>query len=219
MEQKLGVAQFKKTLFPDGVYTNLKIEKLDDKRGFFSDRPVFEELIKEVKPKTIIEVGSWKGHSAVAMARICQSLGIFCDILCIDTFLGSQEHWLNDKYRDLLKIENGCPRYYRDFPSNIIYSGVQTFVTPVCLPAATASVVLSIFKVQGDLIYIDAGHEYDDVTNDIRNFFPLLSKKGVMFGDDYPHPPLREAVNDFANSSSLKVAEIGRKWVFRSQES
>ncbi|MEO1674845.1 MAG: hypothetical protein AAFR72_05420 [Pseudomonadota bacterium] len=54
MEQKLGVAQFKKTLFPDGVYTNLKIEKLDDKRGFFSDRPVFEELIKEVKPKTII---------------------------------------------------------------------------------------------------------------------------------------------------------------------
>ncbi|MEM1192114.1 MAG: class I SAM-dependent methyltransferase [Pseudomonadota bacterium] len=195
------------------------MEKLDDKRGFFSDRPVFETLIKEVRPKTIVEVGSWKGHSAVAIARICQSLGIFCDILCVDTFLGSQEHWLNEKYRDLLKIENGCPQYYYDFLSNIVHSGVQSFVTPVCLPAATASVVLSKFKIRADLIYIDAGHEYDDVTNDITNFLPLLSKKGVMFGDDYPHPPLREAVDDFANSSSLKVAEIGRKWVFRSQES
>lgn len=56
-----------------------------------------------------------------------------------------------------------------------------------------------------DLIYIDAGHSYNEVTQDISNAVKLLNERGVIVVNDYvfigdpKYPPygVIQAVNDF----------------------
>ena len=45
-----------------------------DIQGWASTSPVFADCIRELNPKLIIEVGTWKGCSAIHMAKICLEL-------------------------------------------------------------------------------------------------------------------------------------------------
>ena len=60
----------------------------DDLQGWGSDHPILAAAIEKLRPKRIVEVGSWKGRSAINMARIVRALGLDCEIVCVDTWLG-----------------------------------------------------------------------------------------------------------------------------------
>ncbi len=49
------------------------------------------------------------------------------------------------------------------------------------------------------------------------NYYPLLSNHGVMFGDDYQHKPLADAVHDCAKKLGLEVLVNSRKWIFMNE--
>src|SRR5262245_9381175 len=68
---------------------------LVDMQGWGSDKPIFRTAIEAVRPRTIIELGSWKGLSAIHMAGLCRELGLDTEIVCVDTWLGSPENWLD----------------------------------------------------------------------------------------------------------------------------
>ena len=211
----MTISRLKELFFPNGIYSGFQPSNPDDKKGFSGQTEIMEVLINAVKPRTIVEVGSWKGHSAIAMAEYCKKIGIFTDILCVDTWLGSQEHWIKDNYRASLQIHNGRPQIYDEFLSNVSNSGLQSLITPLCVPASTAAEILKKLKIKGDLIYIDAGHGYNDVMSDLNSYFPLLSKNGIIFGDDYPYSPLSNAVHDFAALNRCEIYVEGRRWIFR----
>ena len=59
-----------------------------------------------------------------------------------------------------------------------------------------------------DFIYIDAGHNYDAVKEDIISWKPKLRSKGVMAGDDYHWPGLKKAVSELLPNH----AEIDGRW-------
>jgi predicted O-methyltransferase YrrM len=156
-----------------------------DLQGWGSEDQVFEALIKAVKPKVIVEVGSWKGASAIHMAKLCTALGLPTKIICVDTWLGSAEHHIYKKWRKDLKFSYGYPQLYFTFLSNVIKCACQNRIIP--LPA-TSGVAFEVLKKKGirpDLIYIDASHSYAAVLNDLRMYWELLSDNGVLFGDDY----------------------------------
>ena len=92
--------------------------------------------------------------------------------------------------------------------------GNQDRLFPLVLDSSAAARVLHHFEFRADLIFIDAAHGYEDVTRDIDNYYPLLSGRGVIFGDDYQHEPLAQAVHDAANRLAVSVLVIGRKWFF-----
>jgi predicted O-methyltransferase YrrM len=65
-----------------------------DTQGWSSTGESFNEAIKKLKPKTIIEVGTWKGASAINMAKLTLAEGVRdveLEVICVDTFLGSYE--------------------------------------------------------------------------------------------------------------------------------
>ena len=65
-----------------------------DLQGWGSADPLFRLLFERLRPKRVAEVGTWKGASALHMASLARELAIEdCEILCIDTWLGSIEHW------------------------------------------------------------------------------------------------------------------------------
>ena len=207
--------KFFSELFPQHPFVGLSAEDFpQDEQNFFFDPEVFADMIAISQPRIIIEVGTWKGHSANAMADICKQDGLNTKIICVDTWLGSQEHYTTEERRSTLHIEHGRPTLWERFIGNTIRRSNHDCIYPLALPASTAAIVMDKLEVKADLIYIDAGHDYDDVSADIRNYASLLEPDGVMFGDDFYLWPLEQAVRDFAAQSDLGIARKGSKWVF-----
>ncbi len=180
---------------------NHEVYKLD-LQGWNSHSPMFKEMIERTRPRIIIEVGTWKGASAIHMAKLTKDLGLDTRIICVDTWLGSYEFWADcgERYQ-LLKVKNGHPQLYEQFLANVVKSGMQDVIIPFPNTSAIAARLFRYhYKIQADLIYIDASHDYYDVIEDIKNYKPLLTKGGLMFGDDFSQawPDVQRAVLETA---------------------
>ncbi len=187
----------------------------DDPSGWGGDSPAFAELVAEVRPGRIIEVGTWKGASALTMARALRQLGLDAEILCIDTWLGALEFWtdLDDAARHgALELEHGYPTVYRRFLANVCHAGLQDLVTPFPLPSATAAQWFALRGIRADLIYLDGSHEEEDVYQDLVAYWDLLRPGGVLFGDDWAWDGVRMAVERFAREQRLPIAHRHDKW-------
>ena len=170
----------------EDVYAKFVIDQTKvDMQGWGSDHPILPWTIEQLKPNLIIEVGSWKGRSAINMAKKLESLGIDGEILCIDTWLGSPEHWLAEDWGwDSLRMSNGRPNLYDTFMNNVVANQCEKYITPFSLTSEAAYFVLQKLSIKSSMIYIDAGHEYESVTKDIEMYWQLLEEGGVMILDD-----------------------------------
>lgn len=175
--------------------------------GWNGNNPIFEKLIKELQPKIIVEVGSWKGQSTATMALACKKFGLDTKIYCIDTWLGALEFYTNPtKERDLEK-KDGYPQVYYTFIKNMREIGIYEHIEPITLPSQLGLKYLKHLGIQPDLVYIDASHEYEDVKQDIELAKSLNPK--VIFGDDYGNsvfPGVKQAVDEEG------VSEIVDNW-------
>lgn len=173
-------------------FTKHHREKVD---GWNSDAPIFRELIERVRPEVIVEVGSWKGASAIHMAKICKELGLDTKIYCVDTWLGAPEFWKNQNggERDLFQ-KFGYPSVYFHFAANVHDAGFAGEIYPVPVPSSIGAKLIP----DADLIYIDGDHSRKAVNDDIQAFWPKLTAGGAMFGDDYNNAAfeVREGVAD-----------------------
>jgi len=62
-----------------------------------------------------------------------------------------------------------------------------------------------------DLIFIDAGHEYPEVSEDIRLWYPKMKSKGLFCGDDYFYPPVKQATQEFISKHNFKLYNSAEK--------
>ncbi len=53
-------------------------------------------LGKLLAPSKIVELGSWHGSSALRFLVDSREQGRTLEMLCVDTWLGSREHWMGD---------------------------------------------------------------------------------------------------------------------------
>jgi len=189
----------------------------DDPSGWGGDSPAFAELLAETKPAFIIEVGTWKGASAIHMASLLDQLDLpDTRILCIDTWLGALEFRadLTDPERFLaLECRHGYPTVYYQFLANVCHAGQQHRIIPFPFPSNTAALWLLRTDVRADLIYIDGSHEEEDVAQDLLDYTPLLTPGGTIFGDDFDWPGVRNAVTRHANSHRQPIRHLHDKWI------
>lgn len=188
-----------------------------DVRGWHSQMPAFARLISETRPSVIVEVGSFRGASAIHMARI--SAGPAAPhIFCIDTWLGSGDMTLHPETPgfDMVR-ERGFPRVYFQFLHNVAASGFSDRITPVPLPSVDGARWLRHHDISPGLIYVDGSHYKEDVAVDLGAYWPLLGAGGIMFGDDWHGiRAVREAVSEFAQARGLTVEiDTGNHWIFR----
>lgn len=183
-----------------------------DLQGWGSDDPIFRDVIAATRPSLIIEVGTWKGASAIHMAQITKELGLDTKIICVDTWLGSPEHFLAQQpgWRESLLLKNGFPHLYYTFLSNVLRAGFADRIIPLANTSDNAAVILDAMGLKADLVYIDAAHEEEPAYRDFRNYWKLLSDHGVLLGDDYIS---WEGVTKAANRFAVEVqSPIVGKW-------
>ena len=194
----------RKLLFSEDPYMNPMHVYPEDLQGWGSSEPIFQTLIERLRPRLIVEVGSWKGASAIHMAGLCKRLGLQTEIVCVDTWLGNWQHWNRQNgvgSKVDLRIQNGFPMLYFQFLSNVIARGYTNIITPLPLTGVAAAKLFEQNKLSPDLIYIDGDHEYEAVNADIRAWVPLLSNEGVILGDDYDWPGVQRAATEFASAN------------------
>jgi predicted O-methyltransferase YrrM len=186
-----------------------------DEKNFIE---TFDKALSNVENPLIVEVGTWKGRSACAMASHVKKRGMGGRIVCIDTWLGAPEFWtwgIDDPSRGgSLNKRRGYPTVYDTFLSNVKLLGHDDVIAPFPLSSIQAAKTLDYYGIRPDVVYVDAAHEEDAVKADLDAFFPLLKNGGTMFGDDYvAWPGVRRAVNAFVKERrgvSLDVA--GEVW-------
>ena len=177
-------------------YENLDILPLDD-QGWASTGASFDSSIKETNARTIIEVGTWKGASALNMAKIAIGMGIprnELEIVCIDTFHGSWEHHTSMSFKPKNgDKKNGRLMIYEQFLSNVVHKEYTDVITPFPIDSYNGALCLKEWKISADLIYIDAGHDYDSVYADFKLYKDILRQGGYLLVDDWHHGPIKEA--------------------------
>lgn len=188
----------------------------EDLQGWGSDHPLLPQAIRALRPRLIVEVGSWKGRSAVAMADACRQLDLTTTIVCVDTWLGSPEHFLGHQKAELrpsLHMAHGYPRLYFQFVANVLHRGHEARIVPLPQTSDNGAEILRRIGARPDLVYIDAAHEEQPVLQDLRAYFPLLADGGVLIGDDYKHGPVARAAHRFAEERGRPSHADGKKFV------
>ena len=179
--------------------------------------PIFEELIAGLRPNVILEVGSYKGKSAIQFANLCKKHNVPAKVFCVDTWLGSAEHADSD---DLMKV-NGWPTMFYQFLANVVHTGHQDCIVPMPMDSMSNYRVMKANNIKVPLIYIDAGHFYESVYADIKHYWEVLEDGGVMIGDDYEPdkwPDVVQAVKDFFGDDFTVVQESKKSnsnWIAR----
>lgn len=207
-----------RAIHADDPYAGFRYEEIPfDGRGWGHHSPAFGMLVERVKPRLIIEVGTWKGGSAIEMAAQLDRCGLTnSKILCVDTWLGALEMWGDqtdaDRFGSLV-LKHGYPQLYYQFLANVCHKGQQRRIIPFPLPSITAAQWLSLRGVRAELIYLDGSHEEEDVFADLADYWDLLAPGACLFGDDYSWTGVKMAVNRFARERRLVLEHLEDKWL------
>jgi len=144
-------------------------------------RQIWDTLIPQINPTTILEIGSFEGASACYLIAKCASKGPI-ELHCVDTWVGGIEHQkagdnmteVERRFLDNTKVAREKVPHPVDL---VIHKGLSS----TCLAEILSRGLLNYF----DLIYVDGSHQAPDVLSDAVFSFPLLKVGGVMIFDDY----------------------------------
>ena len=169
---------------------------------------IFDALSGLIEPKIILEIGSWEGASAISWANSCKD----STIICVDTWLGSIEHYQDNLKgtewaRDRLYIENGFPTIFKTFVSNIRLNNIEDRIYPITIDSKQAFIMMQKYGIKPDICYIDAAHDYESVMSDLKWAKKINSK--VICGDDYYYfqngNQIKRAVDEFCLYNSMRA--------------
>jgi hypothetical protein len=113
----------------------------------------------------------------------------------VDTWTGSTDIIKNIYEIDPQMISNNG-NILELFKSNL--KSVIDYVTPIQLNSTEAAKLYEDKSL--DFVFLDAGHDYSHVKEDILAWLPKIKDGGIIGGHDYKHPCLpgvTEAVDEF----------------------
>jgi predicted O-methyltransferase YrrM len=114
----------------------------------------------------IVEVGSWKGKSTIALSHGSRA-GASAAVHAVDPHVGSPEH----------KEMFGEVSTFDQFSANVARAGVGDLVRPIVRRSEDAA---RDFPHPVELAFIDGDHDYEAVKRDFEVWFPKVVDGGLM---------------------------------------
>ena len=130
--------------------------------------PFMKFIIRELKPKTFVELGVHNGFSYFVGCQAIKECGLSAKAFAIDHWKGdSQAGFFDDSvYQGVLQI-------------NSRYSGFSTL-----LKSSFSDALKSFENETIDLLHIDGFHNYESVKEDFETWLPKVNKNGVILLHD-----------------------------------
>lgn len=187
---------------PPDAYEELKELSPFNTLSFYTNASQIQNLFAEIKPKVVVESGSWLGASTRHMAQILPKGGV---VYAVDSWEGYSPKFL----------EFSPPPLYDQFLSNVVHAGLTDKIFPLQMNTLEAIEVFKSKEIQPDLIYIDASHIQNDLYEELQSYFPLIKGHGILCGDDWLSVAVRSVVEQFADENDLHVEASNNFWVLR----
>lgn len=147
--------------------------------GFFTlkEAIAIQKIVKQLpEGAQVAELGTFQGRSSVAIAAVLPTGGI---LHCIDHFEGTILRPGEEKP----PTEEVVKRNLNALSAHIEHFGVKEKIRVYV--ERTDDAVKRFEPESLDMIFIDAGHDYDSVKNDLRHWYPKLKAGGHLICDDY----------------------------------
>ena len=185
--------------------------------------------IEQLRPKNFLEVGVFHGVTSRNVCEILYSLhGNNFKFTGIDLFLNDNEV-LKDEYAPKTTFSNPLKTIYYNFiirsdPYDIksVNKLLRKFEKNINIIKGNSSDVLKEINLDGiDYAFLDGGHKYETVKNDLENLTQIVNNKGTILCDDYDlsyAPGVKKAIDKYVldKNYNLKIlnsrfAEITKK--------
>jgi len=155
---------------------NIDISKAQECDGFMLNVELVWLAQQAKKHPIVIEVGSWHGRSTRSLGD--NSCGV---VYAVDHWKGSEGEGVAHASANNMKGDHA----YYEFLKNNFDLIQQGKIIPIRLDTENASDFFKEKDIKADMIFIDAGHTYDEVIKDIENWMPLVKEGGILCGHDY----------------------------------
>ncbi len=185
--------------------------------------------IEKIKPRNFLEIGIFHG---VTSRNVCELLYIIhgdnFKFTGIDLF-SNVESKLKDEIAPKTEFSNPLKTIYYDYFLKLdpySYESVirllKKFSNNVNIIKGDSNQVLKNIKpLLFDYVFLDGGHKYETVKNDLINLTEIIHNNGIILCDDYNlsyAPGVKKSIDEYVsnNNFSLKIfksrfAEIKKK--------
>lgn len=151
---------------------------------FEGARVIWSQILPQLNPKKLLEVGSFEGRSA---CFLIENLAKDSDIElhCVDTWGGGIEHQ-GDGFA-VVNMSEVEPRFLKNIGIAIdsVSGNVDLHVHKKLSDIALVELIADGKSNYFDFIYIDGSHQAPDVLSDALLAFKLLRVGGLLAFDDY----------------------------------
>lgn len=144
----------------------------------------------------IVELGTYKGRSAIALAQSGRTVYAVDRFLAESYFFRPLPDHREGNFSKLL-VEENAARYGVD----VRVIEADTFEAG-CLWHQYAEQAI-------DMLFIDAGHEYENVYMDTVAWLPLLNEDGILVFDDSIWPGVQKVILSLDDWTPIPGPQIG----------
>ena len=171
--------------------------------------------VRKEQPKIFLEIGVFHGVTA---RNICELLYQIhkndFKYIGVDLFAENEENKNevipNNTFNNpLKKIYFKYIKKQNPYSLEAVRDLLKKFEKNVHLIQGNSNKVLNKMDMSKiDYVFLDGGHEYNTVKNDLDNCFEVIKKGGTVLCDDYnlgSAPGVKEAIDEFVNKNQLNV--------------
>lgn len=165
----------------------LKVKHFAKSDGWFNFELFYKDIVENNKFTTFVEVGSWKGHSIISLAKALLEKGDHFELFAVDLWNKlpkDNELWT--------EFPEQIPLLYKIYTYNLAKAQVRGHVFDLINASDKAADFFENGTV--DFVFLDASHDYEAVKRDIEAWKPKLRKGGILAGHDYHNGGVRPAI-------------------------
>ena len=152
-------------------------------------------VLAELRPRRIVEIGSYLGKSTVFYAKSLQILGIDGRVTSIDPHTGDRQHLEALGLAQLPSLDL--------FRCHLEAAGVTDYVETI---VATSHDAGAGWNQPIDFLFVDGWHSYDAVMDDGETWLSHLTDRGIaVFDDATRYAEVQRAIDDLSGQARMQL--------------
>ena len=177
--------------------------------------------IKEVKPKNFLEIGVFHG---VTSRNVCEMLyfihGEDFKFTGIDLFSDAEIY--KNEYIPETKFSNPLKTIYYNYIIRLdpyskksVLKLLKKFEKNINIIEGDSNKILKKSHCLYDYVFLDGGHKYETVKEDLNNLTKVIDNNGIIFCDDYNlsyAPGVKKAIDEFVKIKKFNIRILNERF-------
>ena len=177
--------------------------------------------IKQAKPKNFLEIGVFHG---VTSRNVCEMLyllhGNGFKFTGIDLF--SHEVVSKDEHIPKTKFSNPLKTIYYNYIIRLnpyshqsVLKLLKKFEKNINIIKGNSNKILKEIPIIFDYVFLDGGHKYETIKNDLKNLTQVINNGGIILCDDYNlsyAPGVKKAIDDYVLEKNFNLKILNSRF-------